>query len=164
MLLEQFNEAPRAEAQAALRTCLDVPRWVDALVDRRPFATRNDLVRFAAGAAVPLSETELNAALSRHPRIGEPAPGNGEDAARARAEQAGVDRSSATVESLKAANRAYEQKFGRVFLIRAAGRGADEILAALHERLNNPPDTELRVVEAELRDIAVRRLESTVSA
>ena len=53
-----------------------------------------------------------------------------------RAEQAGVDPSDAAVAAaLAEGNRAYEQRFGRVFLIRAAGRSATEILAALTERL-----------------------------
>ena len=39
-------------------------------------------------------------------------------------------------------NRAYEERFDRVFLIRAAGRDADEILAELERRLGNDDATE----------------------
>ena len=55
-------------------------------------------------------------------------------------------------------NRAYEEKFGRVFLIRAAGRSRAEILAELRRRLELDPDAELEQVAAELRDIALLRI------
>ena len=55
-------------------------------------------------------------------------------------------------------NRAYEQRFGHVFLIRAAGRTADEMLAALTERLGNDPETERDVVRRELAEIVRLRL------
>ena len=48
----------------------------------------------------------------------------------------GVDPADAAIAAaLAEGNRAYEERFGRVFLIRAAGRSAPEILAALTERL-----------------------------
>lgn len=86
------------------------------------------------------------------------------DAAHSRREQSGVDTSDADVaERLRAGNRAYEERFGHVFLIRAAGRSAAEILSALDERLGNDPATERRVVAEQLREIAVLRLEKELA-
>jgi 2-oxo-4-hydroxy-4-carboxy-5-ureidoimidazoline decarboxylase len=45
-----------------------------------------------------------------------------------------------------------------VFLIRAAGRTAEEMLAALDERLRNDPQTERDVVRRELAQIVRLRL------
>ena len=67
------------------------------------------------------------------------------------------------VEALAQGNRDYEEKFGRVFLIRAAGRTAPEILAALNERLANSPAEEDVTVAQQLREIAVLRLEGLIS-
>ena len=53
----------------------------------------------------------------------------------------------------------YEERFGHVFLIRAAGRSAEEILQSLQERLGNDPGTERRIAAEQLREIAVLRLE-----
>ena len=53
---------------------------------------------------------------------------------------------------------AYEAKFGRVFLIRAAGRSRPEILAELERRLRLDPETEIMIVGSELRDIALLRI------
>ena len=61
--------------------------------------------------------------------------------------------------ALAEGNRAYEERFGHVFLIRADGRSAEEMLAALRERLGNDPDTEWREVAEELREITRLRLE-----
>ena len=62
-----------------------------------------------------------------------------------------------------AGNHAYEEKFGRVFLIRAAGRTATEILAALRTRLTHSPAEEDAIVAQQLREIAVLRLEGVIS-
>jgi OHCU decarboxylase len=76
-----------------------------------------------------------------------------------RAEQAGVDPNDAAIAAaLAEGNRAYEQRFGRVFLIRAAGRSAQEILDTLTQRLGNTPAEEQLVVAGPLREIAVLRL------
>lgn len=80
-------------------------------------------------------------------------------------EQSGVDQSDADIASaLKAGNEAYEQKFGRVFLIRAAGRSAGEILASLQKRLQHNPHDEDDVVAEQLRQIALLRLEGVITA
>src|SRR5258708_13600345 len=50
-------------------------------------------------------------------------------------------------------NRRYEARFGHVFLIAAAGRGADEILAAMRNRMDNDPVTPAQTAAAEPRQI-----------
>jgi 2-oxo-4-hydroxy-4-carboxy-5-ureidoimidazoline decarboxylase len=81
-----------------------------------------------------------------------------------RSEQAGVDPADQEIATaLAEGNRAYEEKFGRVFLIRAAGRTAPEILAALHERLNHTAEEEDAIVAQQLREIALLRLEGVIS-
>ncbi|MEK8228894.1 2-oxo-4-hydroxy-4-carboxy-5-ureidoimidazoline decarboxylase [Oerskovia sp. M15] len=66
-------------------------------------------------------------------------------------------------EALRAGNVAYEEAFGQVFLIRASGRTAEEILGSLTERLTSSPEDEARVVAHELREIAVLRLRGLFS-
>ncbi len=73
-------------------------------------------------------------------------------------EQAGVDPS----DRLVAGNAAYEERFGRVFLIRAAGRDAEEILAELERRLGNTDEAERAETVDNLRQIALLRLEALV--
>jgi 2-oxo-4-hydroxy-4-carboxy-5-ureidoimidazoline decarboxylase len=88
-------------------------------------------------------------AMAGHPRIG--ARVSGQSAA----EQSGVAYSSRA--ALAEGNLEYEERFGHVFLIRAAGLSGEEMLAALRERLQNDPYSERKVATAELREITVLR-------
>ncbi|GAA1821992.1 2-oxo-4-hydroxy-4-carboxy-5-ureidoimidazoline decarboxylase [Agromyces salentinus] len=159
MLLEEFHAADRDAAIALLAPCLDVGRWCEELVDARPYGSVDELVARAFTAASPFTAEEVEAALARHPRIGERAGGANREAALSRAEQAGVDPADAVVAAeLAEGNAAYERRFGRVFLIRAAGRTSSEILEALTERLGHTRDEEDLIVEEQLRQIAALRL------
>ena len=165
MLLEEFNRLEPGDAVAALRPCVDVTRWCEALVDLRPYDSVEALVSEAAHAAEPFTSTEVESALAHHPRIGERADGTGREATMSRSEQSGVDPSDIPVQqALREGNIAYEERFGRVFLIRAAGRSAEQILSNLQERLQNDADTEDRIVAEQLREIALLRLRGTVTA
>ena len=61
--------------------------------------------------------------------------------------------------ALREGNVAYEERFDQVFLIRAAGRPPAGMLAELHRRLQNDPETEQREVAEQLRQITRLRLE-----
>jgi 2-oxo-4-hydroxy-4-carboxy-5-ureidoimidazoline decarboxylase len=157
-----FNRLSADEARGLLRTCLDVPRWVDELEGGRPYAGWPALRVAAEESAAALTDGELVTALARHPRIGERA-GADHDAQHSEREQAGVDPADDEVaQRLAAGNAAYERRFGRVFLIRAAGRPAAEILAELDRRLDNDDETERDETVRQLGEIAVLRLESTI--
>ena len=110
-------------------------------------------------AAATLTDDEVAAALARHPRIGERA-GAGHDAAFSAREQAAV----APDDELMTGNKEYERRFGRVFLIRAAGRTAPEILAELRRRLDNDEATQQAETVAQLREIALLRLPEVVGS
>ena len=156
-----FNAVSAAEATRQLLTCLAVPRWAEEVADGRPYANFAALTAKAEAAAAELSEEELTAALARHPRIGERA-GAGHDAAFSAREQARVDPEDAIGARIGAGNVEYERRFGRVFLIRAAGRSAPEILAELTRRLGNDEATERAETVTQLREIAILRLSEVV--
>jgi 2-oxo-4-hydroxy-4-carboxy-5-ureidoimidazoline decarboxylase len=164
MLIEQFNAADRSEAVASLRPCLDIQRWIDELADARPYSDLESLLDAGRQAADPFTPAEVGAALAHHPRIGERAPGTSTEASLSRSEQAGLGVPDAAVaEALANGNRAYEEKFGQVFLIRAAGRSREEILTALNARLTHTPEQEELIIGQQLREIAVLRLEGLMS-
>jgi 2-oxo-4-hydroxy-4-carboxy--5-ureidoimidazoline (OHCU) decarboxylase len=58
-----------------------------------------------------------------------------------------------------ALDRRYEDRFGHVFLIAAAGRSPEEILGELNRRLGNTPEEEVRATAEEHRRITRLRLE-----
>ena len=138
-----------------LLSCLSVPRWADNVLAGEPYADGAAAVARADEAARVLTDEELDQALSGHPRIGE------RGGAQSQREQAGVDPATGdTAARLAAGNAAYEERFGRVFLIRAAGRDAEAILAELDRRLGNDDETERTETVDNLRQIALLRLEA----
>src|SRR4051812_39494067 len=152
-LLDDFNAADRQECLNLLLACVAIPRWAAEVADGRPYEDARAVAQRARQAADPWTAEELDAALSRHPRIGERAEGSEADAAHSQREQAGVATADTEVlQRLAEGNEAYEERFGQVFLIRAAGRSPEEILEALEERMTNDPQTERRVLAEQLRE------------
>ncbi|MDQ0821292.1 2-oxo-4-hydroxy-4-carboxy-5-ureidoimidazoline decarboxylase [Arthrobacter sp. V4I6] len=164
MLVDEFNKADRPDVVASLRPCLDIERWIDEVADSRPYSDLDSLLEAARRAADPFTADELETALAHHPRIGERAAGTSIEARLSTSEQAGLGAENpAIAQALADGNRVYEERFGQVFLIRAAGRSREEILAALHARLAHTPEQEERIIGEQLREIAVLRLEGLVS-
>lgn len=160
MRIEEFDGLAPEMAQRMIRPALDVPRWVDEIVAARPFVNREALLEIARTAADPLTDDEVDQALAHHPRIGDRAQGDSAEATLSRHEQSHVDPDDVeTQHRLREGNIAYEERFGHVFLIRAAGRSPHQILEALCTRLGNDPATERGIVAEQLRQIAVLRLE-----
>jgi 2-oxo-4-hydroxy-4-carboxy-5-ureidoimidazoline decarboxylase len=142
-----------------LRSCLHVERWVRDVAAGAPYGTLEALLAAANAAATPLSPVEIDEALAAHPRIGERLAGDGAAQRFSRSEQASADADDpALADALARGNRAYEERFGRIFLIRAAGRSRADILAELERRLRLGDDDELAVVGEQLREIALLRI------
>jgi 2-oxo-4-hydroxy-4-carboxy-5-ureidoimidazoline decarboxylase len=127
---------------------------------RRPLSAADALMAAAAACWDDLPEEDRLEAFAAHPRIGDRrATGT------AAAEQAGARGASAeTLAELEQANRGYEARFGRVFLVCATGKSAEEMLALCRERLQNDPRVELEVASAEQKKITALRLRRWLDA
>lgn len=164
MQLQEFNTAPPDRAAAMVRSCADVERWVAAVVAGRPYASVDALAAAAEQVADPWTAQEIDVALARHPRIGDRPRGADAESAMSRREQGSVAAAGSDVQQrLAEGNRAYEDRFGHVFLVRAAGRTAEEILDQLQERLTNDAAEERENAARNLREIAVLRLRGMVT-
>jgi len=103
-----------------------------------------------------LTPSDYLEAFAAHPRIGERA-----GSAWSAQEQAGVaDTERSRFLEL---NRAYEARFGYIFIICAAGRSGAEMLSELQRRLRHGPVEELAIAAEEQRRITRLRLEKLVS-
>ena len=152
-----FNALPPDEAERLLHACCSSPAWAKAVASRRPFLSAGDLFEAADAELAALSEAEVNAALGGHPRIGERPQGAG--GAQSRREQSRVEGADeSTLAAIAEGNRAYESRFGHVYLVCATGRSAEELLAVLRDRLGNSPETERQVLRQELAKINRIRL------
>ncbi|MGZ4484418.1 MAG: 2-oxo-4-hydroxy-4-carboxy-5-ureidoimidazoline decarboxylase, partial [Nocardioidaceae bacterium] len=112
--------------------------------------------------ALPWDQVVL--ALAAHPRIGDRVEGVSAEASASRREQSSMTDADAGLRAeLAEGNRAYEDRFGRVYLVCASGRSGAELLADLRRRLGNDDATEAAVVADELRKIALLRLGKVVT-
>ncbi|MBI5709919.1 MAG: 2-oxo-4-hydroxy-4-carboxy-5-ureidoimidazoline decarboxylase [Candidatus Eisenbacteria bacterium] len=163
MTLDQLNHLPRAAAFAAFERCCGARAWVERMCEARPFADRAALLAAAERCAAALARADWLEAFAHHPRIGDRAALRerfASTAAWAGDEQRGAAAASGEVlAALAAANRAYEGKFGYIFVVCATGKSADEMLALLEARLGNEPGEELLVAAGEQLKIARLRLE-----
>lgn len=145
-----------------LAACCGASRWVERMLGRRPFGSKQSLLQAARDEWFALTPTDWREAFSHHPRIGD------REALRARfpatahlseREQAGVNGAGHDVlDALAHANHAYEDRFGHVFIVCATGKTAEEMLALLRERLQNDPAGDIRVAAAEQAKITEIRL------
>ena len=155
--LARFNALPKEEAEAVLLSCFPNGDWAAQVVAGRPYPDPDILYLTAGQGLLFLADADWLAAFQAHPRIGDR---GGHEPAKSEHEQSGVrEAPERTLAALAAENRAYEERFGHVFLIAAAGRSAEEILDALRSRMRNRPDAELEVAKRELRKIMLLRLE-----
>ncbi|PYY37455.1 MULTISPECIES: 2-oxo-4-hydroxy-4-carboxy-5-ureidoimidazoline decarboxylase [unclassified Curtobacterium] len=164
VVVHVFDRLDDADARALVTSWAAVPRWVEAVLAGRPFGTVGALTAAADRLARTWTDAEVEAALAEHPRIGDRPVGDGAAATASRLEQAasaGAD--VATAAALRQGNADYEARFDRVFLVRAAGRTADQVLAELRRRLGNDDDTERTEVADQLREIALLRLARSVA-
>ena len=155
-----FDALDAQEAAALLLTCCAAPGWARRVAARRPLRTAERVLAAAEEELRAADETDVAAALAGHPRIGE----RSASAASGREQAAVLTAGARVLAELADANRAYEERFGHVYLVCASGRGADELLAVLRRRLGNDPATERGVLRAELTAITALRLRRALAA
>jgi allantoicase len=153
-----WNLLPPRDAARQVRSCCASPGWAAALAAERPVADVDALCAASERITRALPWDDVLAALAGHARIGQAPGGAGREAAVSRQEQAGVADDPALHAALAAGNQAYEERFGHVYLVRAAGRSGEQMLALLRERLGNDDATERDVVRDQLAEITSLRL------
>ena len=140
------------------------------MAESRPFRDVEQLASAADRLSGELARADWLEAFAAHARIGAPPPvaesagaaGPGE---RTRQEQRGALTAPPEVQQRMAvANRAYEARFGYIFIICASGRSGQEMLAECERRLANDPAAELAVAAEEQRKITRLRLAAIFGA
>ncbi len=152
-------------ASRELGRCCGAKRWVEAMLGERPFADDKAVLATAKKIWQQLDPDDWLEAFAHHPRIGERAVRQDLQTARAwsEQEQAGVTQANSELAAaLVAGNRRYEERFGHVFLTRAAGRSGEDMLAELERRLANDPQVELRVAAGQQLEITQLRLQKLI--
>lgn len=158
----KLNRLLAEEARAALLACCGSTRWADAVTALRPFWDVGQLLNLAGRIWRELPREDWLEAFRAHPKIGESKAQQetgAEALAWAQGEQSRTrEASHETLDALAEANRAYEERFGFIFIVCATGKTAEEMLALLRGRIDNDPETELRVAAGEQGRITELRL------
>ena len=162
-VLERWNQLPEQEAVEQVLPCCGSMAWARALAARRPMPDETSLLAASDEICHGLGEEDWVEAFSKHPRIGErkaPTVASAQSASWSEQEQRNVASAEGAVQqALAEANREYEQRFGRVFIVCATGKDASEILDLLRRRLQNDAAGELREAAEEQRKITNLRLQ-----
>ena len=157
--MARWNELSPEAAAVAILPCCGSHAWASGVTARRPLPSIADLLHASALVWRGLTERDWNDAFRNHPRIGEwhaAADVNVRSLAWSAQEQSSV---GPAADTLAQANAAYEQRFGRVFLMCASGKSSSEILQQLAIRMHNEPATELQVAAEEQCKITDLRLQ-----
>jgi allantoicase len=159
--LRWLNALPDEAARASLLNCCGSSAWAQRVVARQPFHDAAQLFEWAREIWKKLAKDDWLEAFRSHPRIGERNAGQPAQAQRwSDQEQRSVANSGAQLlAELAKLNQSYEARFGYIFIVCAAGKSTEEMLALLQERLKNDPESELRAAAGEQEKITRLRLE-----
>jgi OHCU decarboxylase len=162
LTLTGLNTMPVDEVAQHFRACCGSSRWVEGIIARRPFESLEQMLSASDAVWRTMGPRDWNEAFAHHPRIGErQAATHVSAAARAwSAEEQSAAQGASTRAALAQATEAYEDRFGRIYLVCAAGRSGEDLLADIAARMNNPPDKELAIAVEEQRKIIQLRLRS----
>jgi OHCU decarboxylase len=160
--LARWNRLGAEEAEGEILPCCGSRAWARAMAARRPFANQASLLAFSDETWRNLGEADWMEAFRSHPRIGESQTerlGEARSAAWSAREQSDARAAGDEVkQALAEANREYERRFDRIFIVCASGKGAAEILQILRKRLHNDPQAELQESAEQQRRITQIRL------
>jgi 2-oxo-4-hydroxy-4-carboxy-5-ureidoimidazoline decarboxylase len=162
-VLDRWNSLDPATAALEALPCCGSQAWASALASKRPFPDTASVVETSTAVWFALTEAAWQEAFDSHPRIGQK---HAQTVATekslqwsAQEQRAALSTDEAAKLALVEANHRYEQKFGRIFIVRATGKTPAEILAILETRMQNDAATELREAAEQQRQITQLRLE-----
>lgn len=168
LVLRDWNALDARAAAMAILPCCGSRAWAEALAAQRPFLKVYALLRASTRVWSSLPAADWQEAFASHPRIGESVP-QGIATAAALAWSKGEQSDAMMAEEaernhLRDSNACYEQRFGRIFIIRARGRSSREILSELERRLQISTQAELLEAAHEQSQITNLRLKQWLAA
>jgi 2-oxo-4-hydroxy-4-carboxy-5-ureidoimidazoline decarboxylase len=133
----------------------------------RPIEDEDSLLAASDKIWRSLTKADWMEAFAHHPRIGQsvaPSTAPARSTQWSSEEQQKVGGGGdEVIAALADGNRAYEQRFNRIFIVCAAGKSAHTILDILQRRLRNEEPTELQESAEQQRQITSLRLKKWIS-
>ena len=163
MTIHDLDVMPTDRLKETLHKCCGSTEWVNKIVSLLPYEELVELLDMAEKFWYECTEADWKEAFSQHPKIGDANDLKerfSSTAEWASDEQGQVQQASQQeLDEFAEANKAYEKKFGYIFIISATGKSAAEMLQSLRERLDNSPEEELKIAAEEQNKITLLRLE-----
>ena len=164
--LSYLNTLARPDAEAAFLHCCGSTVFAKTMAEKRPFSSLDAAKAEARAVWAALSPADWDEAFKAHPEIGgkkAEGPQTAPSASWSAGEQAKVGAADATtLGELASINAKYRERFGRIYIVCATGRSAEELLAVAKSRLGNAPGEELGIAAEEQAKITALRLEKLV--
>ncbi|RXH55011.1 2-oxo-4-hydroxy-4-carboxy--5-ureidoimidazoline (OHCU) decarboxylase [Granulicella sibirica] len=158
-MLNRWNALAPDAAAAAILPCCGSTAWAAGVAAARPVETADALYELSDVVWRELPREAWLEAFASHPRIGQKhAVATAQSLAWSDGEQSAANPDELAKAALAEGNRAYEDRFQRIFIVCATGRSATEMLAILHQRMKNDPETELLEAAEQQRQITQLRL------
>lgn len=160
LILADWNRMEAAHAAEAILPCNGSHAWAEGVARMRPLTTGEEMFAAADRVWWALPERDWQQAFDSHPRLGERKAKTATEKSLSWStqEQSAANPDEVAREALARANVEYEMKFGRIFLLCATGRAAEEMLAIMRLRLQNDAATELHEAAEQQRLITQLRL------
>jgi OHCU decarboxylase len=166
-VLTRWNSMSSIQAAVEIFPCCGSNSWARQMAALRPIEDEDSLLPASDRIWRGLTKADWMEAFAHHPRIGQsvaPATASARSAQWSSQEQqkvgvAGDD----VIAALADGNRAYEQRFNRIFIVCAAGKSAHTILDILQRRMRNDEQTELQESAEQQRQITSLRLKKWTS-
>lgn len=159
-VLAQWNSLDADAAAREILPCCGSRAWAESVSARRPFVSLQQLFTASDTVWAMLDERDWREAFASHPRIGQrlaPAA-TAQSLAWSSDEQRAASPDASAELALAEGNRQYEERFGRIFIVCAAGRSAAEILDILQRRMQNTDAAEMLEAAEQQRQITQLRL------
>ena len=167
-VLARWNSLPEVEASQEVLSCCGSRKWAAQMAAQRPFADEASLFAAASICWRGLPESDWLEAFNSHPRIGEkhaPTATTALSAAWSKGEQSQMEEAEAAIlRRMQEGHRAYEARFGRIFIVCATGKQPAEMLQILEQRLGNDAASELLTSAAQQEQITQLRLRKWLAA
>jgi 2-oxo-4-hydroxy-4-carboxy-5-ureidoimidazoline decarboxylase len=161
-VLARWNSLDSESATREILPCCGSQVWAEALTEKRPYT--DEAVLFTASDTIwrSLPAAAWQEAFDSHPRIGQKHAQTHatEESLRWSAQEqlTALSADASAKLAIEDANRRYEQRFNRIFIVCASGKSTSEILKILEARMNNDPQTELLEAAEQQRQITQLRL------
>ena len=168
MTLDELNRLPEPEAYQWFKSCCESTTWSRFMAQTRPYTSVEQIKIVATEKWPSLTDDDYLEAFKAHPMIGDIKTLEAKYAntsGLAEQEQASaIGADPMVLEELHRLNHLYLEKNHFIFIICATGQSAENMLAAIKERIHNDTKTEIALAAQQQLKIALFRIEKGLNA